>query len=148
LHLNQCNDLKDTGAVGFDFQRGWISSFSSAFNKTRRPHSRPPIKYYVSRGLQILSHIPVMKSLRMRATVLSFHEDFMFWYLIKHVDNFILYISYEILFSYATSYTNWNMTYFIPSIMLESVCTSLVLMFNYSNTVTDFVMIFMNKVII
>jgi hypothetical protein len=58
-----------------------------------------------------------MKSLRMRVTVPSFHEDFMVWYLIKHVDNFILYISYENLFSYATSYANWNMTYFILSIM-------------------------------
>jgi len=68
-------------------------------------------------------------------------------YLIKHVDNFILYISYEMLFLYATSHANWNIAYFILSILLDSVSTSLILMFNCSSLVTDFLMLLNNKVI-
>jgi hypothetical protein len=78
----------------------------------------------------------------MHAAILSLHEDVMVWYLIKHVDNFILYISYEILFSYATSYGNW--IYGNSNIFFDSVSASLILMFNYIH-ITDFIMLFINK---
>jgi hypothetical protein len=39
------------------------------------------------------------------------------------------------------------MAYFILSILLDSVSTSLILMFNYRSLITDFLMIFINKVI-